>query len=380
MALPYYYPPSVPLGPGVASMSSERVTQIYQQHNLQTMAYLQNVQYFPPIRYNFTPIPFKPYYTAPINSLLKPPTCYPDNLPFPQTVPNMAYPVAPVPFRPVHYTPTAPSFQSQLRQVVKRVAESDARMKAESKRLKASESEFRPVSSNGSLDNKRPSDLIVISDDEIPTPILESQKPLYVGNNPTVIPDPAYEQQLLQQPGLGQQYITKIRKLVEGFPETVEIKKSPSNKSSTKEKKVRQKCTKTKETISKKKTTPEPSEPSNESNSMPITWQIDYNSQDKDHVVLGSNGTLISRTFYETIPWNSFKLSTRILVQYYFTPFALATQKINGDNQLDKNIIDDIVNHIMVKCGVGRVSVRHKIEWICADEALKRKQKVEELC
>ncbi|XP_055912880.1 uncharacterized protein LOC129946651 [Eupeodes corollae] len=376
MALPYYLPPTIP------TASAEEINQIYQRQNLHTIAFMQGLQYpHPPhVGYNFQPVPFKPYYTAPINSL--------NNMNFSHAAaaaPKIMYPIPPVALRPRISPVSSQSFQYQPRQVSKRVADADIEACVESKRHKPSE--VKPSSSNTKQDrftfeNSQHQDLRLIPED---VQLRDSKKliplsgsrvnPLFVRQNPSVGNDLCLNshnrQQIALEPGPGQQYITKIRSLVEGI--TKDHKRLiSSEKSKAKEKKFRQKF-KINESLSKMKRIISDIKET-ELKSFPSYFHPDPESYVNDHLVIGSNGTFISKSFYETISWKHYNNSTRILIGHYFNNYTLATQTLDGDNPLNPSIIEDIISHVMEKCKVGRDFVRDVISSICADEANRRKK------
>lgn len=380
MALPYYLPPPIPMGAGVSTISAEQINKIYQQHNIQTMAFLRNMQHASPnAGFGFMPVPFKPYYTntSPMNGFLKPQS-FLDSFPFAHTVPKMMYPITPMPLRPLPFSFPPPSYQSQLKQVAKRVAASDAQAETKSKRRKHSESKPNPVDVVGDKlpsENSVSEEIIVVTDEEdssavkTPKPLSGSiMNPLFVGSDLPLNPDSTYHQQLLSNPGPGQKYINKIRSLVEGIPGADKKQKKVRQKSKNNENPSKNKNIKTPDTAI---TATAPAE--TESNIIPDNLHPDPEprSSPYDLFVIGCNGTFLSHTYYHTIPWKCYKESTRILIGHFFTSYALASHSLDGDYPLNPNIIEDIINHVMAKCNVGRDSVREIISTICSEEAYK---------
>ncbi|CAH1154720.1 unnamed protein product [Phaedon cochleariae] len=98
-------------------------------------------------------------------------------------------------------------------------------------------------------------------------------------------------------------------------------------------------------------------------------------------IQIGSSGTKIAKSTYDSINWNSYTAATRKLLITLFPRKVLATHSLTGkpspafltsDKQkkmrLDATIISDIVELISKNCKVSESLVRNVITTKCADE------------
>lgn len=96
-------------------------------------------------------------------------------------------------------------------------------------------------------------------------------------------------------------------------------------------------------------------------------------------IEIGSKGTQISQTVYDSINWMSYTAATRKLLITLFPRKMLATHSLTGKPspafqtretkmRLNPTIISDIVEIISRKCKVSESLVRSAITTKCADE------------
>lgn len=82
---------------------------------------------------------------------------------------------------------------------------------------------------------------------------------------------------------------------------------------------------------------------------------------------IGANEILfLPWEFYVNVPWHSYELSTRYLMEYAFDGEILATHNLHGKKHLDRVLLEDIVTHVSERCGVGEEYVVFTIARICA--------------
>ncbi|XP_041982096.1 uncharacterized protein LOC121735360 [Aricia agestis] len=110
-------------------------------------------------------------------------------------------------------------------------------------------------------------------------------------------------------------------------------------------------------------------------------------SQSKgDMVPIGSGNTLIPKTLYESLNWNSYTNVTRKLLQILFSREVLSTHSLSGKRspafsnkpakkQLNPITVDDIVATVAKKCDIKESFVRTCITVKCADEAKMLRQR-----
>ncbi|XP_060533794.1 protein insensitive-like [Cylas formicarius] len=99
-----------------------------------------------------------------------------------------------------------------------------------------------------------------------------------------------------------------------------------------------------------------------------------------DKVILGKNGTKVSKSLFATINWSKYTSATRRLLSAFFSRKVMATHSLTGKPspafldtkeaklQLDPLIVGDIIEIVCRKCNVNKSEVRGAITSKCADE------------
>ncbi|XP_031631493.1 protein insensitive-like [Contarinia nasturtii] len=109
-----------------------------------------------------------------------------------------------------------------------------------------------------------------------------------------------------------------------------------------------------------------------------------------EEVVIGVNGTTITRNILINVNWNSHTAATRRLLRTKFTREVLASHSLTGKpspafiesskptkNQLNPKIIADIVHYVAKRCKVTETAVRSSITTKCADENKMMRQRAD---